>query len=167
MENKYVRLESVQKGRSNLGGEMPVEIYRLLEYSIRDVLTEWHGEEHMVEVLREAGRRAGREFAQQALDLSLEFDPFVSALQQKVIELKIGILRIEEIREDGTIMLTISEDLDCSGMPITGKTTCNYDEGFIEGILSTYTGKTYCAREIDCWSKGDRVCRFRVKEDYE
>lgn len=167
MENGYTSMGRIHEGRSNLGGEMPVKIYRMLEYSMRDVLTDWHGEEHMIEVLREAGRRSGRWFAQQELDLSLEFDAFVSALQKKIIELKIGILRIEEIREDGTILLTVSEDLDCSGMPITGKTTCNYDEGFIEGILGEYGGKEYCAREIDCWSKGDRVCRFRITERYE
>jgi predicted hydrocarbon binding protein len=52
------------------------------------------------------------------------------------------------------------EDLDCSGLPITNETICNYDEGFIAGILNAYTGKTYEVRELDCWANGDRVCRF-------
>jgi predicted hydrocarbon binding protein len=57
-------------------------------------------------------------------------------------------------------MLTVSEDLDCSGLPIKGVTVCDYDEGFIAGILEAYTGKSYKVREIDCWANGDRVCRF-------
>ena len=46
--------------------------------------------------------------------------------------------------------------------PVLGETVCNYDEGFLSGILSTYTGKEYNAVEVDCWATGDRVCRFHV-----
>ena len=58
--------------------------------------------------------------------------------------------------------LTVSEDLDCSGLPIYGETVCNYDEGFIAGIFYVYTGKEFNVKEIDCWSTGDRTCRFTV-----
>ena len=44
-----------------------------------------------------------------------------------------------------------------------GETVCNYDEGFIAGILSEYTEKNYKAQEIDCWATGERVCRFRAE----
>ena len=72
-------------------------------------------------------------------------------------------LRIESIDEEkGEIMLTVSEDADCSGLPVLGETVCNYDEGFISGILSVYSGKEYRAVEIDCWATGNRVCRFRA-----
>ena len=75
----------------------------------------------------------------------------------------IPVLRIESIDEEkGEIMLTVSEDADCSGLPVLGETVCNYDEGFISGILSVYSGKEYRAVEIDCWATGNRVCRFRA-----
>ena len=45
-------------------------------------------------------------------------------------------------------------------LPVTNETVCNYDEGFIAGILEAYTGKKYDVREVDCWASGDRVCRF-------
>ena len=65
--------------------------------------------------------------------------------------MKIGVLRVEGVNsDDGTIMLTVSEDADCSGLPLLGETVCNYDEGFIAGILSEYTEKNYKAQEIDC-----------------
>jgi hypothetical protein len=57
----------------------------------------------------------------------------------------------------------VSEDLDCSGLPVTDETVCDYDEGFLMGILKEYSGKDYSVKEIDCWSSGDRVCRFEIK----
>lgn len=60
----------------------------------------------------------------------------------------------------GDIVLTVGQDLDCSGLPITNENVCNYDEGFISGILEAYTGKRYDVREVDCWASGNRVCRF-------
>jgi predicted hydrocarbon binding protein len=62
--------------------------------------------------------------------------------------------------DTGNMVLTVGQDLDCSGLPITNETVCNYDEGFIAGILNAYTGKNYKVSEIDCWANGDRVCRF-------
>ena len=59
----------------------------------------------------------------------------------------------------------MSEDVDCSGLPVTGKAVCNYDEGFIAGILKVYTDKDYLVEEIDCWSTGARVCRFVGNRD--
>ena len=89
---------------------------------------------------------------------------FIAQLQRKLEEMKIGVLRVEEVEEDtGRIVFTISEDADCSGLPMLGETVCNYDEGFLSGVLSVYTKKPYTAIEINCWATGDRVCRFRAE----
>jgi len=93
--------------------------------------------------------------------LNVDFNSFVVNLQNALKDLKIGILRMEDFNaEDGRIILTVGQDLDCSGLPITGENVCIYDEGFIAGILEAYTGKKYDVREVDCWASGDRVCRF-------
>ena len=65
--------------------------------------------------------------------------------------------------DTGDAVLTVAEDLDCSGLPIMGETVCNYDEGFLAGILKVYTHKDYVVTEIDCWATGSRVCRFEAK----
>ncbi len=57
-------------------------------------------------------------------------------------------------------VLTVSEDLDCSGLPVSGETVCDYDEGFIAGILNEYTQIEFDVKEVDCWASGGRVCRF-------
>lgn len=97
------------------------------------------------------------------MNLDQSLDAFVSELQQAMQTYKIGVLRIESVDEtSGKIVLTVSEDADCSGLPVLGETVCNYDEGFIAGILSKYTGKDYEAIEVDCWATGDCVCRFHA-----
>lgn len=153
---------SLEEGRKNLGEEMPVVVYRLFEYTLRETLTEMYGYDKCIQILREAGRKAGIQLTKNLLDTSLEFGEFIATLQKTMIELKIGILRIESVEDNGRIILTVSEDLDCSGMPIMGEAVCNYDEGFIGGVLSEYSKKNYKAIEIDCWAKGDRVCRFEA-----
>ncbi|RHP30558.1 V4R domain-containing protein [Lachnotalea sp. AF33-28] len=153
-----------ENGRGNLGDELPVMVYRLMEYSLREQLTEEFGSQEQIRIFRKAGYRAGVYFAEKLLDLSLELNPFIASLQARLEEFKIGVLRIESFDEaTGRIVLTVSEDADCSGLPLLGETVCNYDEGFISGILSTYMGKAYLAVEIDCWATGDRVCRFRAE----
>ena len=161
-------LEYDENSRGNLGGELPVIVYRLLEYSIKDELAVRYGRAEQVEIFRKAGRKAGEFFARKMLNLNQPLDQFVSELQSKMQELKIGVLRIEKVDEEsGKIILNVSEDADCSGLPILGETVCNYDEGFIGGILSMYSGKFYTAVEVDCWATGDRVCRFHANIEDE
>ncbi len=154
-------LQTSSDGRENLGEEIPVAVYRLLEYSLREELTEQFGKETQIRAFQNAGYRAGQFFAGKYLDLSLSFPEFAAQLQSQMEAFKMGVLRIEKMEEDtGRIILTVSEDADCSGLPTLGETVCNYDEGFISGIFTAYTGNPYTTAEIDCWATGDRVCRF-------
>jgi len=156
------KLGNISEGRGDLGEEVPVLVYRLLEYCMNHVLAEEYGVERANELFRKAGHLAGTEFAKNVLDLKLEFDPFVASLQKILKDLRIGILRIENVNiEDGVIVLTVAQDLDCSGLPPTNEVVCNYDEGFLSGILEAYTNRSFVVREIDCWASGDRVCRFQ------
>lgn len=152
-----------ENSRGNLGEELPVLVYRLLEYSLKEELIRRYGKDEQVEVFRSAGRMAGEYFTKNMLNLDQPMDQFVNELQNKMKELKIGVLRIEDVDEEsGKIILTVAEDADCFGLPVLGETVCNYDEGFIAGILSVYSGKQYTAIEVDCWATGDRVCRFQA-----
>lgn len=154
-------LGDIPKGRSHLGEDMPVLVYRLMQYTMLDVLSKSVGAEQAHQYFRDAGFLAGVEFARNVLDLQADFNTFLANLQKILRDLKIGILRMESFDDlTGDIVLTVSEDLDCSGLPVTNETVCHYDEGFLAGILEVYTGKRYNVREIDCWANGDRVCRF-------
>lgn len=158
----WEKLGNIKEGREDLGEELPVIVYRLLEYSMNHVLAEEYGVEQANELFRKSGYLAGSEFAKNVLDLKLPLEAFIAQLQKVLKDLKIGILRIEEIEENAeTIILTVAQDLDCSGLPPTDEVVCNYDEGFLAGVLEVYTKKSYLVREIDCWASGARVCRFR------
>jgi len=148
--------------RKELGEDMPVMVYRLMQYTLLDVLSADFGMVRANEYFKKAGYLAGKNFAEHALDLKVDINIFFSNLQRSLQELKIGILRMESFDPvSGTIILTVGEDLDCSGLPITDELVCTYDEGFIEGILEAYTGNKYEVKEIDCWASGERLCRFK------
>ncbi|MDR2940425.1 MAG: 4-vinyl reductase [Clostridiales bacterium] len=157
-------LGDIDSGRPNLGGNMPVFVYRLFELSVADILEKNFGKDKTDEIIRSAGFQSGIEYAKNYLDLTLSFNDFVELIQKQLVEHKIGILRVEYVNlEKGEIILTVYEDLDCSGLPVYDETVCVYDEGFLSGILQTYTGKPFKVREIDCWATGDRACRFVAK----
>ena len=157
-------LGNVEEGRPNLGPSTLVSVYRLMQYTLRDVLITRYGVETANELFVEAGKLAGAQFSKNMLDLSADFEAFVAQLQERMRTLNIGILRIEKADiSNMDFVLTVSEDLDCSGLPIVGETVCDYDEGFIAGILTAYTGKDFEVKEIDCWATGDRTCRFTAK----
>lgn len=157
-------LGNIEEGRPNLGPTTSVSVYRLMQYTLRDVLITRYGVQTANELLVEAGKLAGSEFSKNMLDLSAGFEAFVAELQKRLRTLNIGILRIEKADiSKMDFVLTVSEDLDCSGLPLVGETVCDYDEGFIAGILNAYTGKDFEVKEIDCWGTGDRTCRFTAK----
>jgi uncharacterized protein len=152
-----------EKGRPNLGPNVPVFAYRLLQYTLRDVLITELGVEKASDIFIRAGWLAGTQFCENMLNRQLGFNEFVAQLQQTLKDQAIGILRIEEADLDKMkFTLAVAEDLDCSGLPFTDEVICQYDEGFIAGIMEAYTGTPFKAKEIDCWASGDRVCRFEV-----
>lgn len=166
MNNKFSwsQLGNIAEGRPNLGDMSPVAVYRLMQYTMRATLHKEFGDEATRRLFFNAGKLAGKEFCKNLLDNSLEINTFLTELYGVLIELKIGILRVEKSDIDNLcFVITVSEDLDCSGLPISGETVCDYDEGFIAGIFEIYTGIEFEVKEIDCWSTGERTCRFTVE----
>lgn len=150
-------------GRPALGDQTSVAVYRLMQYTMRSVLNAEMGAEKAAKMFYRAGFLAGKEFYLNLLEKDLPLNLFVAQLQQRLLENGIGILRIEEADiEKLNFTLVVAEDLDCSGLPVSGETVCDYDEGFIAGVFEGYTGKSFTVTEVDCWSNGSRVCRFKV-----
>lgn len=157
----------LNEGRPNLGENVNIVLYRLMQYTFRDVLESRVGTKECDEIFYESGRLAGSFFFEQFMKpyKDLPLNSFVAELQRVLKELGIGILRIEKADpENGHFILTVAEDLDCSGLPDIGLEVCSYDEGFIAGIFSKYTNVEFTAKEVDCWASGDRTCRFEVNK---
>ena len=93
MKRCYTQNKS-KNSRGNLGADIPVLVYRMLEYSLRDAITERFGKDVQVELFRKAGRTAGEYFARHFLDLTLPMNGFVGELQAKMQEQRIGVLAL-------------------------------------------------------------------------
>ena len=150
--------ETELNSREHLGDLVPVKVYRLLEYSVRDTLVKEYGQERANELFRRAGMAAGKSLTMHLLKESLSLPPyaFFTHLRDLLRNLQMGIQQMERFDpESGYLLLTMSEDLDCSGLPV------------LAGVLQIYTGRRYRVKEIDCWATGSRTCRFEayVEED--
>ena len=90
-----------------------------MQFTLRDILIRDYGPEAANRVFFEAGRSAGREFYKNLVTEKNDFNKFVVELQKLMSDLNIGILRVE--KSDPVNMhfvLTVAEDLDCSGLPL-------------------------------------------------
>lgn len=150
--------------RKSLGPTTRVEVYRLFQFTLRDVLEQHYGTEQADLLFREAGALAGEAFYKQFCSEVSSLSELVKTLQDRFKEFGIGILRVEKSDLDTLhFTLTVDEDLDCSGMQDTEEVICVYDEGMIQGILRSFTGRDFHVREVDCWCTGERTCRFKAE----
>jgi uncharacterized protein len=157
-------LGDVSEGRPNLGQTTDVLVYRLMQFTLRDVLIRDYGVEATRRVFFDAGKSAGQHFSQNVIPSGLSFPAYLGALQEALKQLRVGILRVEKSDQDLLqFTITVAEDLDCSGLPVSDEEICTYDEGFIAGLLEAYTDREFSVREVDCWCSGDRVCRFEAR----
>ncbi|HBC89625.1 MAG TPA: 4-vinyl reductase [Lentisphaeria bacterium] len=158
-------LGDIQAGRPNLGATMDVAVYRLMQFTLRDVLIQKYGVKEADEIYFKAGECAGKEFFKNLITEKTDFNKFVLELKDLLEKLKIGIMRIEKADlENMKFTIVVAEDLDCSGLPVSGEEICTYDEGFLSGLLSSFTGAEFEVKEVDCWCSGDRVCRFTAEK---
>ena len=161
-----VNVNTVPEITPKLGDMIDLVPYRMLQYTVRDVVEQKIGTEECNQLYYDAGDIAGKFFFDNFMAeyKSLPLNGFVGELQRVLKELGVGVLRVEQADvEKGEFTLTVSEDLDCSGLPDLGIEVCNYDEGFIAGLFYRFTGIVFRAKEVDCWCSGDRTCRFVVQ----
>lgn len=170
MKRKYAfswsLIGDLELGRPNLGPEIRLEVYRLLQYCLRDVLEQELGADGADRIFQKAGHLAGTFFYKQFFSHVTEFGVFIRELQSRLRSMGVGVLRVEQAdMAQGRLVITVSEDVDCSGLPELGEQVCTYDEGFIAGLLESFTGKVFRVKEIDCWCTGDRTCRFTAEAE--
>lgn len=159
----WSHLGNIEWGRPNLGPQTTVAVYRLMQFTLRDAIIAHTDVATANRIFYDAGQSAGKSIYEHLLHDTQDFDGFIAELQETLRNLSIGILRVET---SDLLMhhfvLTVAEDLDCSGLPMSEELVCTFDEGFIAALFSAHFGRQFTARETDCWCTGDRVCRFEV-----
>lgn len=157
---------TTEQSRPSLGSATTLEVYRLFQFTIRDILEQRYGTDATDDIFREAGVMAGRAFFEKYCSEATDVADLAKMIQNRFRELSIGIVRFEKVDLDNmVIQLTVDEDLDCSGLPDSDDQICIYDEGLIKGILDAFTGKSFTVKEVDCWCSGERTCRFKASLD--
>lgn len=159
----WSHLGDIECGRPNLGPQTTVAMYRLMQFTLRDAIIAHTDAATAGRIFYEAGQHAGKAFHEHLLHETSDFDGFIAAFQETLKNLAIGILRVEasDLRKNHFVV-TVAEDLDCSGLPVSDELVCSFDEGFMAALFSSHFGRQFTARETDCWCSGDRVCRFEV-----
>lgn len=161
---EWSHLGDIKLGRPNLGAHTTVAMYRLMQFTLRDAAIKHTDADMAARIFYDAGFNAGKALYENLVAPVADFNELVQKLQQLLEELNVGILRFEEADlEKLDFVLTVSEDLDCSGLPLHEDAICTFDEGLIAGIFETFTGIRFEVKEVDCWATGDRTCRFTAK----
>ena len=87
---------NIPEGRPNLGSTMDVAVYRLMQFTLRDVIIQEFDTETADRIYFKAGYLAGRELFNNLIKEKADFVAFVKELQELLVTLKIGILRVEK-----------------------------------------------------------------------
>ena len=81
----------------------------------------------------------------------------------EIIELaNLGVTGVTKISDEHFI-LRVTECADCGGTPDLGRPLCAFDEGLIEGAISTKLGKDVSVKEEECVEEGLKYCDFTIK----
>ena len=159
----WAMLGNTNEGRPNLGPTTSVVIYRLMQFTLRDVLIREVGVVKAHEIFYDAGEAAGREFYRNVVTKKDSLNDYITNLQDLLKELKIGILKVESADRDKlAFTIAVAEGLDCSGLPISDEEISTFDEGLFSGLFSEFSGRKFITKEVDCWRSEDRVCRFEA-----
>lgn len=149
-------------GRPTLGNMTSVSIYRLYSYSLRAVLEAKYRKEESDRIIYQAGKLAGSTIFNSLMSSVSDAEQMFVKMQEIFLKSKIGKVNIDNIdAKHEMYSLVISEDLDCSGLPVDGTTKCTFDEGLISGILSSFFKKEFITKEWRCWGTGEKYCLFK------
>ncbi len=74
-----------------------------------------------------------------------------------------GKAKIEDFStESGTVNISLSNGFEVDPYRHTLKPTCAFTLGYLEGIFSQLVGRDFEGKEVECKSKGDAGCKFRL-----
>ena len=95
MENRLYAFDwkyigDMELGRPNLGKTARLEIYRLFQYTLRDVLETEYGTEQSDRLLYKAGFLAGTEFCKRYVGECASFSDFVAKVHKQRLLLGFG-----------------------------------------------------------------------------
>ena len=78
---EWSMLGDIEKGRPNLGPMVNVAVYRLMQYTLRDIIIRDFSVEEADRLFFDAGKKAGAEYCRNLLPEAKSLDAFFNELQ--------------------------------------------------------------------------------------
>lgn len=145
---KQYSLEEIKSvARPNLGGDVPLELFRILRIiGMRSLLGESSGQ-----TLYMMGKSVGNMLEARTIH------DFTNSIQR----LRIGIPEVE-VHDEDHLTVRLRECITCAGFPYTGEMFCDMESGIIAGLLEKVYGKRAKSTQTRSWSTGFDYCEFDV-----
>jgi predicted hydrocarbon binding protein len=158
-----------EKGEVEYFGQKVVMVKRDAIRLIRDELIRVGGAAGNVIVLT-AGHVSGREDGKAILALaklagvkSPESLPASILTAVEETNMGYGKIRIDDINVGtGTFKISVSNSFEADRPERSRKPTCLFILSYLKGLFSQLIGKDLGGEEIECQSKGDPCCKFRL-----
>ena len=142
----------LQEGRPNLGGQVNLILYRVMQYTFHEIAVKQFGNDESNRLFYEAGNIAGRFFFDNFLvkDKDLPLDSFLEKLRAVLDENCIRFLRIDSVNEAaGEFAISVAAGFEGDALDAIKLADCDYDNGFVEGVLFKYAGKDFKAKGVN------------------
>lgn len=153
-------IQDVSKSnRPVLGNDIPILIFRVFRHFSAGYMEEVLGRGAGV-VFQNAGRELGREAGAMLYNPSA--DEYLKNVCQFVSDSKIGLLTPREVGAD-RLVVDLDECITCAGMTPIGKRICQFEVGFVAGIVEVLTKKKPKAHESLCNMNNERCCQVTVE----
>lgn len=136
---------------------------------IRDELVRVGGSSGRVIVLTAghvSGREEGKAILARAKELGVnspESLPVEVLTAVEEMNMGYGKIRIDDANtETGTFKITVSNSFEVDHTDRSAKPGCLFILSYLKGLFSQITGKDLGGEEVECRSKGDSSCKFRL-----
>lgn len=77
---------------------------------------------------------------------------------------EIGMGRLSVKTKKGGFALHLEESIEGIVVGDIGQTSCDFTRGYLAGMVSYLTGKSYYGKEEKCVSNGDDLCTFKLSK---
>ncbi|MCG2714845.1 MAG: hypothetical protein L6422_00940 [Candidatus Marinimicrobia bacterium] len=112
-------------------------------------------------IIRKIGKMVGSAVVADFVK-SLDLEGIITEIAGIIDLAKLGATGIIKISDEHFI-LRVTECADCGGTPDLGRPLCAFDEGLIDGAISTKLGKDVSVKEEECVKEGLKYCDFSIK----
>lgn len=151
------------QARLTLGGELPLDYFRLFSDSIVTDLHTLEDDAVIEDHLFTAGKRAGEVFSRVVSRNTIHLQKKLSVLSEALYDFKVGVASF--VVQPGYVRFTLEECVHCAGAKPSGRALCRFEAGIIAGALERFLDREIDGASVSenkCWGLGHDRCEFTI-----